>query len=422
MKKHTSIKKYAANGFTLIEIMVVISIIAVLTAVIYSSVGAAKVNAQDAKRSGDINSLNTALAEYANDHGGHVPTAQNSSCVLGNDNVSWVCNSASPEGFNIALQPLVAGHYISAIPQDPVNSDGQAYWYATGPDLYPDPNDPNHGESDAGSVRYVSASQTQSDGGTPIVYGYNVGIPDYVNYSPSGYPLVDQTAVSEGGSLQAPIIDAGAVSVNNSSNNVVITISPVAGATSYTIYYQGFKSNMYLANTSNTTYTDLTHTYSQATCYTATASDSSGNVSSMSDQSCATMFTGGPVQGALPPSTVNASYSVQNIVIYNPMITVSWTPGQANGNTIRGYNIYDASTNTLLGTVSASESLDNNGMYDYSPTPPSQLYGWPSGTYSFYVTTLFAQYGESGQSPTASVSIPPKSGDSDGQQQPNNDQ
>jgi len=52
------------NGFTLIELLVVISIIGILAAMLTSSFSEAQKNSRDAKRRGDLKSIQNALEQY----------------------------------------------------------------------------------------------------------------------------------------------------------------------------------------------------------------------------------------------------------------------------------------------------------------------------------------------------------------------
>jgi len=60
-------KKY--NGFTLIEIVVVIAIMGVLTVIIYSSFDASKAQSRDQKRVSDISAIQIALEQFFQKNG-----------------------------------------------------------------------------------------------------------------------------------------------------------------------------------------------------------------------------------------------------------------------------------------------------------------------------------------------------------------
>jgi prepilin-type N-terminal cleavage/methylation domain-containing protein len=57
------------RGYSLIEIIVVIGIMASLTAIIYSSFDGSKANSRDQKRVSDISNIQLALEQYFNKHG-----------------------------------------------------------------------------------------------------------------------------------------------------------------------------------------------------------------------------------------------------------------------------------------------------------------------------------------------------------------
>ena len=75
-------------GYTLVEIMVVISIMAILTAVIYSSFDTSKANSRDQKRVGDLSVIQLALEQFFQKYG--VYPVQLSELVDGKKDVSPV--------------------------------------------------------------------------------------------------------------------------------------------------------------------------------------------------------------------------------------------------------------------------------------------------------------------------------------------
>ncbi len=87
--KHTSYKK-GQDGFTLMELLVVVAIIAILLAVVLISVNSSRQKGRDAKRIGDVRAISNALELYRS------------------------ANNAYPS----TMIPL-APNYISALPKDP---------------------------------------------------------------------------------------------------------------------------------------------------------------------------------------------------------------------------------------------------------------------------------------------------------------
>ena len=70
------------NGFTLVELLVVISIIAVLSAVLMANFMGARERARDAQKIQDLSEVKNALRMYYNDHQSYPLTGTNLSGVL----------------------------------------------------------------------------------------------------------------------------------------------------------------------------------------------------------------------------------------------------------------------------------------------------------------------------------------------------
>lgn len=75
-------KLQKAKGFTLIEILVVIAIIAILITIGLTSYTTAQRQARDAKRRGDLKTIQNALEQYYADHSGNYPDISYSSTTL----------------------------------------------------------------------------------------------------------------------------------------------------------------------------------------------------------------------------------------------------------------------------------------------------------------------------------------------------
>jgi prepilin-type N-terminal cleavage/methylation domain-containing protein len=91
-----------SDGFTLVEIVVVIAIIALLSSIIYSSFGGQKAKSRDQKRVSDVSSIQLALELYFNKNG----------------------------VYPLTLASLVPT-YISSIPTDPTNIYASQYFPIT---------------------------------------------------------------------------------------------------------------------------------------------------------------------------------------------------------------------------------------------------------------------------------------------------
>lgn len=68
MHKHTS------SGYTLVELLIVIAIIAILASMAFIGISDAQARARDTQRTTDINLLHTRLEEYYTDKGGYPNT------------------------------------------------------------------------------------------------------------------------------------------------------------------------------------------------------------------------------------------------------------------------------------------------------------------------------------------------------------
>ncbi len=96
-------------GFTLIEMLVVISIIGILATLVAANLTSARSRARDAQRKSDVKNISTALRLYYNDTGGFPDPA---TLPWG---LAWSGNSGNTV-------------YMSTLPQDPL-SPTQTYKY-----------------------------------------------------------------------------------------------------------------------------------------------------------------------------------------------------------------------------------------------------------------------------------------------------
>lgn len=176
------LKKHQCSGFTMIELLVVVTIIAVLAMILYSSLTRQVQRGQDAARKSDFAKLKIAFENYYNDKGCY-PLV----------NVMSQCNSTS------ALAP-----YLVKVPCDPVTNKPYAYfvdasckWYALFTNLT-DTTDP--------SIPLAGCSPNCSVGGS--TYNYVVttipllsllqGIGGSISTpAPSATPVPSSTPVSE---------------------------------------------------------------------------------------------------------------------------------------------------------------------------------------------------------------------------------
>ncbi len=121
-----NINKKKSLGFTLIEVLIVISIIGVLAAVGFVSYSSAQSSARDSKRKQDLSSLATALELYYGVNRSYPAAAGDGYYISTNNPQTWLPELLSPSKF------------INVLPVDPLNtgdpkiddttSYGYSYW------------------------------------------------------------------------------------------------------------------------------------------------------------------------------------------------------------------------------------------------------------------------------------------------------
>ena len=111
-------KNLYKKAFTLVELMIVIAIIAVLTAIVTSNFAQSKAKSRDAKRISDLSQIQLAL-EMAFDRCNDYPSSRRdplaSTTIIDN-------NCKDPSG-----NPYTLGYFISNVPTD----NGMSYTYGT---------------------------------------------------------------------------------------------------------------------------------------------------------------------------------------------------------------------------------------------------------------------------------------------------
>lgn len=105
--------KKAEGGFTLIEILIVIGIIAVLATIVLVAVNPSRQfsQANNAHRSSDINALLNAVGQYIVDNKGVIPAAITTTAQDISNGGADICSAIMPT-------------YIPSLPQDPKSNGG----------------------------------------------------------------------------------------------------------------------------------------------------------------------------------------------------------------------------------------------------------------------------------------------------------
>ena len=114
------ILKYMRKGFTLIEILIVVAIIAILASIVLVGLGPSQQAGRDARRLSDIRQIQTGLELYFNRcgiyPGNAAPNTAGQPCTVAADDYHAMV--AAVTGSNLG---------ISSMPQDP--SPSQTYYY-----------------------------------------------------------------------------------------------------------------------------------------------------------------------------------------------------------------------------------------------------------------------------------------------------
>lgn len=114
------------NGFTLIELIVVMAIMSVLIVITASSFQSSRIKGKDAKRKVDLDHMQKALETYLNDHKVY-PASQGGAIVACGADGTSVCAYGSP--FMDENDTI----YMSQLPQDPSHPTIQ-YFYVSSTD------------------------------------------------------------------------------------------------------------------------------------------------------------------------------------------------------------------------------------------------------------------------------------------------
>ena len=111
-------------GFTLVELLVVISIISILSSIVYASFGDARKSARDDIRKTDLKSMELAVRLYKAQNGRYPSACRGDNKWSGNVDGEYKCPTGTE--YIVGLVP----DYIAALPSDPKGVSGTGYIYA----------------------------------------------------------------------------------------------------------------------------------------------------------------------------------------------------------------------------------------------------------------------------------------------------
>lgn len=152
-------KRCSTPGFSLVELLVVVSIISILSTAGLSAFLSAQASARDAQRMADMKAINDALQQYYTDNGRYPGPLDG---VPGTGQMIGVGNE-----IDTLLEP-----YLGSVPQDPLHDAGSGEDPAWGDSLYWYSYDPDH-------VVHLADCGSDLPHGTPVqeapavVYGFN---------------------------------------------------------------------------------------------------------------------------------------------------------------------------------------------------------------------------------------------------------
>lgn len=119
-------RRRSNNGFTLIELMVVIAIMGLLSSVLLVALNSARKKGRDARRLADLRQIATALDMYYDTYGQYPPNTDS-------DCIGWdTSNMNTANNPNAFIHPLVNSGILAASPNDPgksTNTFGGPYFY-----------------------------------------------------------------------------------------------------------------------------------------------------------------------------------------------------------------------------------------------------------------------------------------------------
>jgi prepilin-type N-terminal cleavage/methylation domain-containing protein len=120
MLRLRNIKRSSQKGFTLLEVLLVVAIIAILAGIVIIAINPGKQlgDTRNAQRQADVTTILNAVYQYSLDNNGTLPAAVTTSatemCITGT--LPATCTSGSLIDLTVVT---TSGKYIAALPKDP---------------------------------------------------------------------------------------------------------------------------------------------------------------------------------------------------------------------------------------------------------------------------------------------------------------
>jgi len=114
----TTVKRKVQQGFTLLEVLLVVAIISILAGIVIIAINPGKnlADTRNAQRQADVTTILNAVYQYALDNNGSVPASIGSTAAEICSSTGAACTS--PAAIDLGVL-TASGKYIVAIPVDP---------------------------------------------------------------------------------------------------------------------------------------------------------------------------------------------------------------------------------------------------------------------------------------------------------------